>query len=221
MATRSPFDYDVSVSADKARRQRRRGMSGVVEGAERLCEHPRCDRPAAYRAPRAPGELHSYRWFCLVHVREYNAAWNFFANWDEEALDSQWRADRIWDRPTWRFGQQPKKPLGAEPHADGRAWERFGFADPFDVLGGNATLNPGRAEPGRPARLQLPKNVRSALDVLGARPEMTRAEIRARYRALVKDLHPDMNGGDRRDEARLRRVLWAWAQIKASRQFAG
>jgi hypothetical protein len=35
----------------------------------------------------------------------------------------------------------------------------------------------------------------------------------------VKDLHPDMNGGDRRQEGRLRRVLWAWEQIKGERAF--
>jgi DnaJ-class molecular chaperone len=66
----------------------------------------------------------------------------------------------------------------------------------------------------------LPKNVVAALEALGADAAMTRGEIRARYTALVKSLHPDMNGGDRREEARLRRVLWAWTQIKACPHFA-
>ncbi len=221
MAPRSPLEYDVSVSADKARRARRRGMSGAVDGAERLCEHPECDRQGIYRAPRAPDELNRYRWFCLDHIRAYNASWNFFRDVDEEEMEARQRADRVWDRPTWRFGQQPKGPAGAQPHSDGRAWERFGFADPLDVLGDNATLNPGRTNGAAPARVSLPKNVASALEVLGAEPTMTRAEIRSRYRALVKSLHPDMNGGDRREEGRLRRVLWAWDQIKTSRNFPG
>ena len=38
------------------------------------------------------------------------------------------------------------------------------------------------------------------------------------YKALVKDLHPDMNGGRRDDEARLSEVVWAWEQIKAQPQ---
>ncbi|MFW5881845.1 MAG: DnaJ domain-containing protein, partial [Roseicyclus sp.] len=76
----------------------------------------------------------------------------------------------------------------------------------------------GGREIERPRR-RLPANIRRALDILGAAETETRAEIRRRYRALVKDLHPDMNGGDRREEARLRRVLWAWDQIKVSRNF--
>ena len=39
------------------------------------------------------------------------------------------------------------------------------------------------------------------------------------FEAAVKDLHPDMNGGRRDDEARLSEVVWAWEQIRASRSF--
>jgi len=44
-------------------------------------------------------------------------------------------------------------------------------------------------------------------------------EIRKQYKSLVKDLHPDMNGGNRADEDRLQEVVWAWDQIKESRFF--
>lgn len=222
MRARSPLEYDVSVSADKARRARRRaGLTGVAEGSTRLCEDPQCDRPGLYRAPKGPEDLNSYRWFCLDHVRDYNARWNFFANLDDSAFEARAEAARLWERPTWRFGRQPQAPLGAGPHADGRAWERFGFSDPLDVLGRNATLNPGRARADAPRRARLPQNVTSALEVLGATPAESRSDIRRKYRALVKDLHPDMNGGDRREEGRLRRVLWAWEQIRESRHFKG
>jgi hypothetical protein len=220
MPHRPPLDYDVSVTADKARRQRRRGMSGAFEGAQRICDHPKCTGEGLYRAPRAPGELHNFRWFCLDHIREYNASWNYFRDHDAEDLAAQQRADRVWDRPTWRLGKQPRAGVGTEPHADGNAWARFGFADPHEVLGENATLNPGRAKAREDAaRPRLPRNVASALEVLECTGVWSKAEIRRRYRALVKGLHPDMNGGDRRDEGRLRRVLWAWDQIKGSRAF--
>lgn len=220
MRHRPPLEYDVSVTADKARRARRRGVTAAAEGSERLCEHGGCTNPGTYRAPRAPGELHRYRWFCLDHIRDYNASWNFFRDHDAEDLAAQVAADRVWDRPTWRMGKQPQHAMGTQPHADGRAWERFGFRDPLEVLGQNATLNPGRAaRDSAPRRPRLPRNIESALDVLGAEGVWSKAEIRRRYRALVKQLHPDMNGGDRSDEGRLRRVLWAWDQIKASRAF--
>ena len=217
MRHRPPLEYDVSVTADKARRARRRGVTGAVEGSERVCEHPGCTEPGIYRAPRAPGNLDRFRWFCLDHIRQFNAEWNFFRDHEPEAMAAQMEADRVWDRPTWQLGRQPRHTMGAQPHADGRAWERFGFRDPFEVLGDNATRNPGRDGPERPRRPRLPRNVESALGVLGCEDTRSRAEIRRRYRSLVKALHPDMNGGDRSEEGRLRKVLWAWDQIKAAR----
>lgn len=213
-------DYDVSVAADKARRKRRtRGFSGAWETSSRVCEHPGCEVRAEYRAPYAPDALDRYRWFCLEHIREFNARWNFFSDISEEELDSLLDRARLWDRETWRFGRQPKSAMGAHPHAEGRAWERFGFRDPFEVLGENATQNPREARAGEPRRPRLPETVRRALDALGAEDTETLSEIRRRYRDLVKALHPDMNGGDRSEEERLRVVLWAWEQIKASPAF--
>ena len=46
-----------------------------------------------------------------------------------------------------------------------------------------------------------------------------KAEIRKSYKALIKVLHPDMNGGDRGHEEQLSEVVWAWDQIKDSRNF--
>lgn len=219
MSDRPPFDYDVSVTADKRRRMRRRGLSGAFESAVRGCEWPGCDCAGQYRAPAAPHRLDEFRWFCLDHVREYNRGWDYFRDWTQADLDAQFRADMVWDRPTWGFAGRG---ASASAHAEGRAWARFGFADPFEVLGENATLNPGRGgrEAPRPAARRLPPSLARALEVLGAGPEASRTELRARYRALVKDLHPDMNGGRRDDEGRLREVLWAWDQVKDSRLIA-
>jgi hypothetical protein len=87
-------------------------------------------------------------------------------------------------------------------------------------LGEKGTLNPGgeRGPAARPQR-RLPPTERRALEILDARTTSPRPEIRKIYKALVKDLHPDMNGGKRDDEARLTEVVWAWEQIKGSRSF--
>ena len=220
MANRSPLDYDISVSADKRRRARQRGMKGETASEERKCDWRGCSNPGLYRAPKSRDRLHEYSWYCTDHIRDFNKSWNYYADWTEAELEAQRRADISWERPTWKLGQKPVRPEGPPGHANGNAWARWGFQDPMEVLGENATINPGgRGETARVKKRLLPKNEQSAIDILGCDAEMSKSEIRGRFRALVKDLHPDMNGGKREDEDRLRDVVWAWDQIKNSRSF--
>ena len=53
----------------------------------------------------------------------------------------------------------------------------------------------------------------------GAKDSWNKADVRKAYKALIKVLHPDMNGGDRSQEEQLQEVVWAWDQIKDSRNF--
>lgn len=218
MNRRSPFDFDISVTADKKRRARGRGVTGAVESSTRPCERPGCDKPGKFRAPKSPDHLDDFHWFCLDHVREYNLKWNFFNNHSDEDLERHFAADRVWGRPTRPFGDQTRGG-GSQPHAEGRAWQRFGFDDPMELLGDKATLNPGAERAAARPQRRLPPTERRALEILDAQDMQTKTEIRRQYKALVKDLHPDMNGGRRDDEARLTEVVWAWEQIKASRSF--
>ena len=206
MPPKPPFEFDIRVSADKKRRGRGRGgMSGAVEGSGRICDHPDCSKPGQYRAPKSPETPGEYWWFCREHVREYNLKWNYFAGQSEEALRRNLDASRVWDRPTRPFGR-------AAEEAQARA--RAGYGDPHEILGSAAHAARGPATTRR-----LPPSERRALAILDAREHWTRAEIRKQYKSLVKDLHPDMNGGDRSDEERLQEVVWAWDQLKDSRNF--
>ena len=219
MRTRSPFDYDVSAAADKRRRQRPRRMTGAIGAGERTCEWEGCEAVAHYRAPRSPRRLNEFRWFCLEHVRQYNAAWNFFAEWSEDEFEEMVSAARAWERPTFRVGSVPPWALGLHPHSEGNAWARFGFSDPFEVLGDAATINGGQpANEG--VRRRLTGQEQMAMDSLGLPHQVvSRAEVRARYRALVKELHPDMNGGANPDPERLALVLSSWKVLSQSRNF--
>lgn len=210
---RNPFNLDMSVSADKKRRSRNRGSSGAVETAGRVCDKPGCGKPGKFRAPKSPDNLDDFHWFCLDHVREYNLRWNFFDTLPEDELAHRVEADRVWGRATQPFSERGP----SQPHSDGRAWQRFGYSDPMELLGEKATLNPGDRV--RAQQRRLPPTERRALEILDAQDTQSKTEIRQQYKALVKDLHPDMNGGRRDDEARLAEVVWAWEQIKASRSF--
>jgi hypothetical protein len=208
MKDRDPFGFDLRVSADKKKKARgRRTLSGAVETSVRQCEHPGCGQDGQYRAPKSREALDDYWWFCRDHVREYNLKWNFFSGSTEEEFARQLDRDRVWDRET--------KPFGPRGETD-RAWSRLGIDDPLQVLGENGTRNPGKAGTGT---RKLPPSERRALDILEARDTWTRTEIRKQYKSLVKDLHPDMNGGNRADEDRLQEVVWAWDQLRESRNF--
>ena len=210
MSRSDPFGFDISAKTDKKRRQKgRRGMSGAFETSTRACDSAGCDQPGQYRAPKSPDTLDDFYWFCRDHVREYNLKWNFFNGQSDEEFQQFLDRDRVWGRET--------KPFGKKGEED-RAWSRLGVDDPMQILGANATQNPGKSGNGTGTR-RLPSTERKALEILEARDHWTRPEIRKQYKSLVKDLHPDKNGGNRDDEERLQEVVWAWDQIKESRNF--
>ena len=208
MSKNDPFGFDMSVSSAKKKNPRgRRGMSGEQETSQRVCEHPGCSQPGKFRAPKAPDVLDDFYWFCKDHVREYNLKWNFFDGTTEAEINAQMSKDKVWDRQTRTF---------TDPEA--RAWARLGIEDPHQVLGDNATQNPGKNGGGGTKR-KLPPTERRAVEILEAKDNWSKAEIRKAYKALIKVLHPDINGGDRSQEEQLQQVVWAWDQIKVSRNF--
>jgi hypothetical protein len=196
----------MSVSNAKKKNPRgRRSMSGASETSTRVCEMEGCNEPGKYRAPKAPDVLDEFRWFCKEHVREYNAKWSFFDGKTEAEMNAQKSKDKVWERETKRMD---------DPET--RAWARLGIEDPHQVLGGNATQNPGRNGGGG---RRLPPTERRALEILEAEDNWSKADIRKAYKKLIKVLHPDINGGDRSQEEQLQEVVWAWDQIKDSASF--
>jgi DnaJ-domain-containing protein 1 len=88
-----------------------------------------------------------------------------------------------------------------------RRRQRINLSDFFrQSQGGN-----GRAEASQPEISSLTE----AYAVLGVEPETRPALITAVFRKLVKELHPDANGGDRSHEPRLRKLMAAYQLIKA------
>jgi hypothetical protein len=207
MNKKDPFGFDMSVSNAKKKNPRgRRGMSGASETSQRVCDHEGCELSGKFRAPKSPGQTDDFLWFCQEHVREYNLKWNFFDGTSEAELMAQMDKDRTWERPTKAFKRTVEE----------AAWARLGVDDPHQVLGVNATQNPGR---GAAAARRLPPTERRAIEILEAKDNWSKPEIRKAYKALIKVLHPDMNGGDRSQEDQLAEVVWAWDQIKVSRSF--
>jgi hypothetical protein len=176
--------------------------NGEANSEQRVCEAPGCPLCGEYRAPRARDRLTEYRWFCLEHVREYNKNWDYFAGLDANQIEAHIRADTTWRRPVW--------PLGARSRSGG--YTRI--VDPFD-LADDAGLGE-RPGPRLDGSEQLTPAERNALGVLELSWPLTLADVKSRYKELVKLHHPDANGGAREAEEKIKQINAAYSTLRAS-----
>lgn len=177
----------------------------------RTCDWPGCQAEGGHRAPKSRDRLNDYHWFCLEHVRAYNAGWNYYAGMSDAEVEADTRRDTVWHRPTWPIGTPPS---GADMDAGA-------FGDPFGLFGeGGPGRASGRHGEGRRRQKQcsgdgLAGPHRAALAVFGLEIPVTRDEIRRRYKQLVKRHHPDANGGDKAAEEKLKEINDAYQTLIA------
>ena len=200
-------------SANSNRKDRpKTRFHGRVEANGRECDHPHCEEPGEFRAPPVEGpgrddEPRRFRWFCLDHIREFNSSYNFFEGMSSEEIHRSQRPLSGWERETRAFAQ-----TGADQPP---RWREF--ADPLDAIGARFREKVSRArQDGKP----LTQSDRKALQVLGLGTDADRKALRQRYSKLVRQYHPDRNGGDRTHEHALQRVIEAYQQLKSSPAFA-
>jgi hypothetical protein len=181
------------------------------------CEWPRCEAPATHRAPKGRLRASEYWRFCLEHVREYNNSYNFFAGMSEDAIAKYQREDITGHRPTWKMGSIGGAGSRRGARRGRGAFRDSGWAgeDPFGLFEGLAAGRSGQTRPAKEARTVLNAQ-RRALDVLGLEADAKRADIKTRFKVLVKRHHPDANGGDRGSEERLREIIQAYNYLKSA-----
>jgi DnaJ domain len=205
MGTDSPLFDRIRVKPDQDRRLRAELPA---------CQWPSCNAPATHRAPKGRLRASEYWQFCLEHVREYNNSYNFFAGMSEDAIAKYQKESITGHRPTWKMGS-----LGGKPAAKRRRrpfHDAEGPADdPFSLFGEMGNRGAGHAKIASEGRKILNAQ-RRALDALGLEADATRADIKARFKMLVKRHHPDANGGDRGSETRLREIIQAYNYLKTA-----
>jgi hypothetical protein len=164
--------------------------------APETCAAPGCTETGEFRAPR-DRTLRDYLWFCLEHVRQYNAGWDFYRGMGSADIEGAIRQDTGWQRPTWPLGR-----LGGRIDLDK-------LADPLGIL---RDAKPQPRTP--PRRLEAPPELRAALGVLELEWPVDPAALKARYKELAKRHHPDANGGDRGAEERFKDISRAYALLR-------
>ena len=165
---------------------------------DRPCDHPGCSGSGVFRAPRSRDKLRDYFHFCLEHVRAYNAGWDFYRGMSTADIERARRQDTVWQRPTWRFGSGPAASRATGP----------GMRDPFGMFGEDEA-------PAAPQSRRWPPRSpeAEAVSVLGVDDDVSLAELKIRYKALVKLYHPDANGGSCEAEERLKRINQAYRTL--------
>ncbi|TVQ38068.1 MAG: J domain-containing protein [Geminicoccaceae bacterium] len=166
----------------------------------RACAWPGCTAEGEFRAPLSRDDLRSYQWLCLEHIREFNRGWDYFRGMSMADIERHRRDDVTWHRPTWR---------------NGAPTQSFSFTlhDPLGVLGEQ------EPEPSPPPR-RLASKTETMLRRLGLDQRAELADIKRSYKILAKRHHPDLHGGDRQAEERLKLINEAYTYLMHCGAFA-
>ena len=151
-----------------------------------------------------------YYWFCVDHVRQYNNNYNYFDGMSDAQVEKFLKESITGHRPTWKMGdgnapEQEADPLAGADEAVRKARDPHGFF---------AWRAKQAREDARTKKRTLKPLERKALKTLHLGVDAGKEDIKTRYKALVKEHHPDANGGDRRSEEKLREILQAYNYLK-------
>ncbi|MDE1896366.1 MAG: J domain-containing protein [Rhodospirillales bacterium] len=184
------------ISSDDKPQSKRRAYAPDPAAPGQPCDTPGCPHAGEYRAPKSRTALREFHWFCLEHVRAFNASWDYYKGMSPDEIEASTREDSSWQRPTWPLGQNGKaarleEAVEAELHA-------FAFGK----------------RPQKPATHGAPPELREPLQVLNLSWPVTLDVAKTRYKELVKRHHPDANHGDRKAEEILKTINLAYAALR-------
>jgi hypothetical protein len=175
--------------------RRARAFAPDPDAPGHVCAAPDCPLAGDYRAPKSRDSLREFHWFCLQHVREYNAAWDFYKGMSAGEIEAELRADSSWQRPSWPLGR-----LGHTARMDTALEDQL---HAFSFAGSQPKPNNN-----------VPAELRDALGILGLIWPVSLAAVKAKYKELAKRHHPDANGGDKRSEEMLKTINLAYATLR-------
>ena len=177
------------------------------------CQWKGCEKTGPHRAPMGRGHDGEYFHFCVDHVRQYNASYNYFDGMSDKDIADFQKDALTGHRPTWKVAANSgSQGTTASKGRSGAAWKRDAqTADPHEFFAWRAR----KAEETRADyKRGLKPLERKSLDCLHLSEGASREEIKAKFKELVKRHHPDANGGDKRSEDKLREIIQAYNHLK-------
>lgn len=167
----------------KTRRSGKYFAPQTDEQTKRPCDCPGCTKAGEYRAPK-DRRLKEYYWFCLDHVQEYNAKWNYYdgisTDAPEDHFDTGYKSKVRYKRG---FNFKDSTGFFSEYAAD--------FSDMDEVF--------------------YSREEKEYLKILELNThELTLVNIKKQYKKLAKKYHPDTNHGDKAMEEKFKILTVAY-----------
>ena len=161
------------------------------EGKEHRCDHPGCPEKGEYRAPK-DRSLKKYYWFCLKHVQEYNARWNYYAgieDEEEEKLKFRRHFGGFRSKIKYQFGYDFIDELGIEGGFTDSDWKN------------NVYFNAHDREHAAVMEMDI--------------DEINIDSLKKQYKKLVKKYHPDVNAGNKDCEEKFKKIVTSYHHLLA------
>ena len=123
-----------------------------------------------------------------------------------DEVETNIQRDTVWRRPSWPFAGAGPRPLSLED-----------VEDALGILGTRRRARAAQASAAADGRIWPPGSPEArAAKVMDLTGPLTLPAVKARYKELAKDLHPDANGGCKKSEERLKSVNAAYATLRKS-----
>ncbi len=164
----------------------------------RKCNFPGCNIEATYKAPSSPEKLNNYIWFCFDHIKKYNKKWDFFSNMSADEIEEFIENDIIGHRKTKKMGAHSNKYFEDASKISEAIFSSFKGFD-------KSTINPSL----------ISSKYLNALAVIGIENKnVTLEEVKSKFKKIVKELHPDTVGKNKKNIEKLTKVLEAYKTLK-------
>lgn len=177
----------------KQKTRTRKYYAPQSENTERMCDHPGCHKKGEFRAPK-DRKLKEYYWFCLDHVQEYNARWNYY-----DGLEDNEEQEKIRSKMHFKFGSKIKYNFG------------FDFKGNFEYFDEYGT---GFSEVKEALFTAEDKKCLLVME-LSIEDEITIDVVKKQYKKLVKKYHPDLHQGDKTAEEKFKILGQAYKTLLA------
>ena len=157
----------------KKRKRQSKYFAPQNDKFEHRCDHPGCSKAGEYRAPK-DRNLKEYYWFCLEHVQEYNAKWNYYGDnfFTEEEENLKKYQFKFSSRMKYSFGFDFEK--------------GYNIFDNISTSGSNLSSS-----------IHLTISEREGLNIMELDiSDLDISNLKKAYKKAVKKYHPDVNKTD-------------------------